>query len=317
MKIVVTGASGFIGRHLCLALTSSGHFVTTISRKTLSQSQTNNQINLIADLESEVNYEGFLQGCDVVIHLAGLAHQVHGTTYDSSYISSNEIATLNLAKASEQNGVKRFVFVSSIKVNGESTPIGSPFTTFSTPNPSDAYGRSKLAAERGLMQIANSTSLEVTIIRPPLVYGPGVRANFQDLISFVGKQIPLPLGRVRNKRSLIGVGNLVSLITKCIDHPGAINQTFLASDISDLSTPELIRQIAKSQNRRAYLLPVPMYLLRFGAKMLRKEHQMNRLCDSLQVDVSSTIEKLGWVPPFTTAEGINQTVNFWMTAKNE
>jgi len=308
MNIVVTGASGFIGGHLCSALANTNHFVTAVSRNPLTHAYRPRQTDVVADLESRVDYETLLQGCDVVVHLAGLAHQGFDSVDDSAYKSANETATLNLARAAARDGVKRFVFISSIKVNGESTPKGNPFTASSTPRPVDAYGSSKLAAEIGLMSIANATSIEVTIIRPTLVYGPGVRANFSELMSIVNKQIPMPFSRVRNKRSLVGVGNLVSLITKCLDHPGASNQTLLVSDNSDLSTPQLIREIAKAQERRAYLFPVPVIMLRLGAKILRKEHLLNRLCDSLQVDISSTIEKLGWTPPFTTADGILETV---------
>ncbi len=310
MNIVVTGASGFIGGHLCSALAQTSHFVTAVSRKPLTHASRPRQTEVRADLESQVDYEKLLHGCDVVVHLAGLAHQGFDPVEDSAYKSANETSTLNLARAAAQQGVKRFVFISSIKVNGESTPIGNPFTASSTPQPLDAYGRSKLAAELGLKSIASSSLIEVTIIRPTLVYGPGVRANFSELMSIVNKQIPLPFSRVRNKRSLVGVGNLVSLITKCLDHPGAANQTFLVSDNSDLSTPQLIREIAKAQGRHPYLFPVPMIVLRLGAKILRKEHLLNRLCDSLQVDISSTIENLGWTPPFTTQDGVLQTVSY-------
>ncbi len=308
MNIVVTGASGFIGGHLCSALAQTNHFVTAVSRKPFSHGARPRQTEVRADLESQVDYEKLLQGSDVVVHLAGLAHQGIASVDDSAYKSANETATLNLARAAARHGVKRFVFISSIKVNGESTPKGNPFTASSTPRPVDAYGSSKLAAEIGLMSIANKTSIGVTIIRPTLVYGPGVRANFSELMSIVNRQIPMPFSRVKNKRSLVGVGNLVSLITKCLDHPGAANQTFLVSDNSDLSTPQLIREIAKAQGHHPYLFPVPVIMLRLGAKILRKEHLLNRLCDSLQVDISSTIEKLGWTPPFTTANGILQTV---------
>jgi len=317
MNIVITGASGFIGGHLCLALAQTSHLVTAVSREPFTHGTRPRQTDVRADLESQVDYEILLQGCDVIVHLAGLAHQGLDSVNDSAYKSANETATLNLARAAVRLGVKRFVFISSIKVNGESTPMSNPFTASSVPEPLDAYGASKLAAELGLLSIANTSTFEVTIIRPTLVYGPGVRANFSELMSIVNRQIPLPLSQVRNMRSLLGVGNLVSLIAKCLDHPGASNQTFLVSDNSDLSTPDLIRQIAKAQGRRAYLFPVPMIALRLGAKILRKEHLLSRLCDSLQVDISSTMERLGWTPPFSTGEGIVQTVDYWMHGQNE
>ena len=308
MNIVVTGASGFIGGHLCSALAQTTHLVTAVSREPFNYDERPRQTDVCADLESQVDYEEILQGCDVIVHLAGLAHQGINSVNDSAYKSANETATLNLARAAVRLGIKRFVFISSIKVNGESTPKGKPFTATSVPKPVDSYGRSKLAAELGLISIANSSSIEVTIIRPTLVYGPGVRANFSELMSIVNRRIPLPLGRIKNKRSLLGVGNLVSLISKCLDHPRAGNQTFLVSDNSDLSTPQLIREIAKAQGHHPYLFPVPMIALRLGAKILRKEHLFSRLCDSLQVDISSTIEILGWTPPLTTADEVLRTV---------
>lgn len=294
MNIVVTGATGFIGSHLCNALSSTNHVVSAVSRPAY------------VDLGSS------LKNCDVIIHLAGRVHILNDPDGDSesAYTSANTTATLDLARAAVTHGVKRFIFLSSVKVNGESTSPNMPFTPESDPHPSDAYGRSKLAAENGLLQIAKSSALEVVIIRPPLVYGPGVRANFLELMKLVRRQIPLPLGSVKNKRSFVGIDNLVSLIATCLDHPAAANQVFLVSDNADLSTPDLIRLIAQAQGRRTRLFPFPQGLLHLGARILRREQAYLRLCGSLQVDISKTVNLLGWTPVATPQEILTRAVNY-------
>lgn len=294
MNIVVTGATGFIGSHLCAALTSTNHVVSTISHS------------------ASPDYGMTLGNCDVIIHLAGRVHVLNDPDGDSEsgYISANVTATLDLARAAVANGVKRFIFLSSIKVNGESTPLQAPFKPESASHPIDAYGRSKMAAENGLLEIANSSGLEVVIIRPPLVYGPGVRANFLELMKLVHRKIPLPLGSVRNRRSFVAVDNLVSLIVTCLDHHAAVNQVFLVSDNADLSTPDLIRLIAQAQGRSPRLFPFPRKLLHLGARILRREHLYLRLCDSLQVDISKTVNLLGWNPVTTAQEMLAKTVDY-------
>ncbi|MEO8162730.1 MAG: NAD-dependent epimerase/dehydratase family protein, partial [Ilumatobacteraceae bacterium] len=270
----------------------TNHVVSTISRST------------------NHDYGTTLRNCDVIIHLAGRVHVFNDPEGDSesAYISANTTATINLARVAVSYGVKRFIFLSSVKVNGESTPLNMSFAPESTPHPIDAYGRSKMAAENGLLEIANSSALEVVIIRPPLVYGPGVRANFLELMKLVYRQIPLPLGSVRNKRSFVGSDNLVSLIVACLDHPAAANQVFLVSDNEDLSTPDLIRLIAQAQNHRSRLFPFPQKLLLLGARILRREQAYLRLCGSLQVDISKTMHLLGWAPVATPLEMLAKTV---------
>lgn len=294
MNIVITGATGFIGTQLCNALSNTSHVVSTISRS------------------AHADYDTSLRNCDVIIHLAGRVHVLNDPDGDSesAYFSANTTATLELARAAVSHGVKRFIFLSSVKVNGESTELNAPFTPESTPRPTDAYGRSKMAAEIGLLEVAKTSALEVVIIRPPLVYGPGVRANFLELMKLVRRQIPLPLGSVKNKRSFVGIDNLVSLIVTCLVHPAASNQVFLVSDNADLSTPELIRLIAQAQGRHPRLFPFPHELLHLGARILRREQVYLRLCGSLQVDISKTVNLLGWKPVATPQEILIKTVEY-------
>ncbi|MHB1128766.1 MAG: NAD-dependent epimerase/dehydratase family protein [Ilumatobacteraceae bacterium] len=312
MNIVVTGATGFIGSHLCAAFSDTQHVVTMVSRSAQTEADQHSRIHVQVDLQQHVDYDTLLKDCEVVIHLAGRAHILHDPDRDpdSAFTSANTTATLNLARAAAARGVKRFIFLSSIKVNGESTTLDTPFTPESTPHPTDGYGQSKLDAELGLFHIAKSSALEVIVIRPPLVYGPGVRANFLGLMKLVHKQIPLPLGSVKNKRSLVGIDNLVSLIVTCLDHPAAPNHVFFVSDNADVSTPDLIRLIAFAQGRQPRLFPFPQALLHLGARLLHREHLYLRLCGSLQVDISTTMDLLGWKPVATPESMLAETVEY-------
>jgi UDP-glucose 4-epimerase len=221
----------------------------------------------------------------------------------------NVQGTLNLARQAAATGVRRFVFISSIKVNGETTDLGYPFTADDVPAPlDDPYGVSKMEAEQGLRQIAAETGMEVVIIRPPLVYGPGVKANFAALMRAVQRGWPLPLGMVHNQRSLVGLDNLVDFIVTCITHPQAANQTFLVSDGKDLSTTELVRGMAKAAGMPARLLPVPLWVLQAGASLLGKGDAVQRLCGNLQVDISKARSLLGWVPPVSVEEGLRRAM---------
>ncbi len=224
----------------------------------------------------------------------------------AEYRRVNVDGTLNLARQTAAAGVKRFVFISSIKVNGEATARGKAFQADGVPAPEDAYGQSKLEAEQGLVKLAAETGIEVVIIRPPLVYGPGVKGNFASMIKLVEKGLPLPLGAINNKRSLVGIDNLVDLVIRCIDHPAAANQVFLAGDGEDLSTTELLRAVGKAMGKPARLIPVPVGLLQFGATLLGKKAMAQRLLGSLQVDISKTCELLDWQPPYTVEEGLRR-----------
>jgi nucleoside-diphosphate-sugar epimerase len=220
----------------------------------------------------------------------------------------NVDGTLNLARQAAKAGVKRFIFSSSVKVNGEHTEMGTLFTELDNPNPNDAYGVSKLEAERGLLKIAQETGMEVVIIRPPLIYGPGVKANFASMLKVVKRGIPLPLGAINNKRSFIYVENLVSFILLCIHHLLAANHIFLVSDGQDLATTELLQACAKALGMKARLLPVPQKLIEFSAVLIGKQNVAQRLCGNLQVDISKARKLLGWEPPFTVERGLRRTV---------
>jgi nucleoside-diphosphate-sugar epimerase len=249
-----------------------------------------------------------LLGQDVVIHTAARAHVMEDEVADAlaEYRRVNVDGTLNLARQAAAAGVKRFIFISSIKVNGEQTPLGQPFTADDTPAPEDAYGISKWEAEQGLLQLASETDMEVVIIRPPLVYGPGVKGNFANMIKLVSKGLPLPLGAIHNQRSLVALDNLVDLIVTCIDHPAAANQVFLAGDGQDLSTTRLLRCVARALGKPSRLIPVPASFLKLAAALLGKKAVAQRLLGSLQLDISKARHLLGWTPPITVEEGFRR-----------
>ncbi len=235
--VLVTGANGFVGKPLCLALFEQGQALRAAVRSENVQVE-NCEIGDIADISGQTDWRNALQGVKVVIHLAARVHVMKDASIDplAEFRKINVEGTLNLAKQAAKAGVKRFIFISSIKVNGEHSDLDKPFTEADVANPQDAYGLSKYEAEQGLLLIAQQTGMEVVIIRPPLIYGPGVKANFKSMLHFVKRGIPLPFGNINNKRSFIYLGNLISLIMRCIDHPEAANQVFLVSDGDDLST---------------------------------------------------------------------------------
>jgi len=249
-----------------------------------------------------------LGGIDVLVHCAARVHVMHENTSDplSEFRRVNVAGTLALARQAATAGVRRFIFLSSVKVNGEETVLSHSYRADDVPSPQDPYGISKLEAEQGLMKVAADTGMEVVIIRPPLVYGSGVKGNFASMMKLVEKGLPLPLGAIHNKRSLIGIDNLVDLIIRCIDHPAAANQVFLAGDGEDLSTTELLRGVANAMGKPARLIPVPAVLLQLGATLLGKKAMAQRLLGSLQVDISKTCEVLDWKPPYTVEEGLRR-----------
>jgi nucleoside-diphosphate-sugar epimerase len=224
----------------------------------------------------------------------------------SEYRRVNVDGTLNLARQAAESGVHRFIFVSSVKVNGELSNERKPFSPSDAPAPEDAYGVSKWEAEQGLKAIAKETAMEVVIVRPPLVYGPGVKGNFASMVKLVRKGVPLPLGSIRNKRSLVAVDNLVDFIVTCIDHPAAANQVFMVSDGEDISTSELLCELGKAMGKPARLVPVPAGLLRLGATVLGKRAVAHRVLGSLQVDISDAKALLGWKPLVSLQEGLRR-----------
>lgn len=264
---------------------------------------------VVPGLDAATDWATALDGMTVVIHCAARAHVMREEAVDplAEYRSVNVAGTLRLAQQAAAAGVRRFVFISSVKVNGEATRPGRPYLADDAPAPEDAYGLSKAEAEAGLRALAQQTGMELVIIRPVLVYGPGVKGNFQTMLRWVARGRPLPLGAVtNNRRSLVALDNLVDLICTCVHHPGAANQTFLASDGEDLSTTDLLRRIGLAQGVSARLLPVPAAWLRLGARLLGKQVVAQRLLGSLQVDIAKTREQLGWKPPLTVDEGLRK-----------
>lgn len=307
MNILVTGATGFLGRHLCASLKTNPevHLTPVVRKAHMADFET---VAVISSIDSETVWEKVLDGQDVVIHTAARAHIMKDEVADplAEYRRVNVDGTLNLARQAAAACVKRFIFISSIKVNGEETPFGQLFTADDAIAPEDAYGISKWEAEQGLQQLAAETGMEVVIIRSPLVYGPGAKGNFASMVKLVKKGLPLPLGAIQNKRSLVAVDNLVDLIVTCIDHSAAANQVFLAGDGYDLSTTELLRGVANAMNRPSRLIPVPQSMLMFGARLLGKSDLAQRLLGSLQVDISKARNLLGWEPPITVQEGLRR-----------
>jgi UDP-glucose 4-epimerase len=289
---LVTGASGFVGSHLMDEMTRRGLPVRGVTRGTVPGLRT------IPSYAPDMDWSDCLQGVDTVIHLAARVHVMRETASDplSLFREANVSATINLARQAAAAGIRRFVFVSSIKVNGERTEPGKPFTADDPPNPQDAYGISKAEAEAALMALGRETGMEVTIIRPPLVYGPGVKGNFRSLMKWAESGMPSIFASVKNKRSFVHVANLCDLLITVLDHPKAANRVFLVSDGGDLSTHELFEQLARVAGRRGWNIPVPLPVLRTLGCISRRQNAVARLTESLQLDTCSTTQCLAWHP---------------------
>lgn len=306
MHVLLTGASGFVGTGVLGALRERGVAVRPVVRSASSAAHMEDTV-VVPRLDVATDWTAALHGVTAVIHCAARAHIMRDEALDplAEYRRVNVDGTLALARQAAAAGVRRFVFISSIKVNGESTQTERPYRADDAPSPEDAYGISKAEAEAGLQAIAQETGMELVIIRPVLVYGPGVKGNFQSMVRTVSRGIPLPLGGVTsNRRSLVALDNLVDVICTCVDHPRAAGQIFLVSDGEDLSTADLLRRIAMVQGVPARLLPVPPVLLLWIARLLGKEAVAQRLLGSLQVDITKTRELLNWQPPLTVNEGL-------------
>lgn len=305
--VLVTGATGFVGRAVLSSLAARGHRLRAAVR---SSSALDAQVETfqIDALDADTQWQQGLQGVDVIIHSAARVHVMNDTEADplSAFRRVNVEGTLNLARQAVAAGVRRFIFISSIKVNGEGTDTGRPYHADDVPAPADPYGVSKMEAEQGLRALAAQTGLEVVIIRPVLVYGPGVKANFLAMMRWLQKGVPLPFGAIDNRRSLVALDNLVDLVLTCMVHPAAANQTFLVSDGEDLSTTDLLRRMARALGAPARLLPVPAILLKLGATLLGKRALSQRLCGSLQVDIEKTRTLLGWAPPLGVDRALAQ-----------
>lgn len=310
--ILVTGAAGLVGFALLDTLRSKQFLTRGIVRRA---STNDSDIVVVKEINGSTDWRLALQGIDAIIHLAARVHVMIDSAADplAAFRSINVAGTLALAQQAADTGVKRFVFLSSIKVNGEQTPIGHPFTPNDAPNPVDPYGISKCEAEEGLRRISEQTGMEVVIIRPVLVYGPGVKGNFLSMMSWVQKGIPLPLGAIHNARSLVALDNLVDLIVTCLYHPAAANQTFLVSDGEDVSTTDLLKRTAAALGVKARLLPVPARVLMAGARLLGKRTAAQRLLGSLQVDINKARELLGWQPPVSVDESLRKTAQAFLS----
>jgi nucleoside-diphosphate-sugar epimerase len=311
-KMLVTGATGFVGQALVKRLAGecpAGGVLAGVRRLGGALPEGVRPVQM-GDLLSSTDWSTALKDVAAVVHCAARVHVMRDEVGDplGGYRQVNVLGTLNLARQAAAAGVKRFVFISSVKVNGESTSPVQVFNENDVPNPQDAYGQSKLEAEEGLLQISAETGIEVVIIRPPLVYGPGVKANFAALMRAVQKGYPLPLGAVHNQRSLVALDNLVDFIITCISHPLAANQTFVVSDGQDLSTTELLRGMAKAADVPSRLLPVPVWALQAAASVFGKGDVVQRLCGNLQVDMSKARNLLGWLPPISVEEGLRRAM---------
>jgi len=310
-NLLITGASGFVGSHLVDQLDYKRFKVIQTLRKGQGGSETaNSSYHIIGDINEKTDWSSALKKIDIVIHLAARAHMMNDTSQDplAEFRKVNTSGTVHLANQAVAAGVKRFIFLSTVKVNGESTD-NSPFHPDDPPNPNDPYAISKLEAENRLIKLGQESGMEIVIIRPPLVYGPGVKGNFARLLSFVKKELPLPLGNTGNKRSLVYVKNLCSFIETCITNKEAANQIFLVSDGNDISTTELLRQIAFAFGKESRLFPFPRFMIKWIAKLLGRSNEYQRLFGSLQLNIEKNKNLLGWTPPKSSQEGILETVN--------
>lgn len=308
-RVLVTGASGFIGSVLCRELAAGGYPVRGIVRclDAMTKAVAAVEYQPVGSLEHEVDWMPLLQDVDTVIHLASVAHYL-GPVNDEAierFFRINVGATQTLAEQAVAAGVRRFIYLSSIKVNGEMTN-GQPFSADDPPRPEGVYGESKLKAEQTLQGICHEKGMELVIIRPPLVYGPNVRGNLQRLMSVIDSGLPLPFGSIDNRRSMVGVRNLCDLIRTCIEHPRAAGQVFIAADGEDLSTAELVRRLARAAGRQARLVPFPPALLMLMGRLIGRGDEVRRLTQSLQVDVSKTLDMLQWNPPVGLDEGLRE-----------
>lgn len=317
MRILVTGANGFVGRALYEALVSSNHHVVACARKKRGPGPADLGYLHVPAINGATEWQSYLSGVEVVIHLAARVHVMQDAAENplSTFQEVNLHGTANLARQAAAAGVRRFIYVSSIKVNGEYT--GShPFTEANEPQPQDPYAVSKWQAEQALHEIGRETGMEIVTVRPPLVYGPGVKANFYSLMKLVSKRLPLPLGSIRNRRSMIYVENLADALMLCATHPAAAGQTYLVSDGEAVSTPQLVKEIAVAMRRPDRVFPFPLSVMRFCARMIGRSSAVDRLTQSLEVDSSKIRKELGWRPPYSMQQGLQVTADWFLQSDN-
>lgn len=321
MKVLVTGATGFVGQELCRELLGNGFKIRAGTRSGAALGQKLHrdvEVAEVGEIGPDTDWTRALEGINTVVHLAARVHVMYEhalNPFDAFRIVTVE-GTERLARAAVDAGVRRFIYVSSIKVNGESTSHNTAFTEADTPTPQDPYGMSKWEAEQTLNHIASNSTLEIVILRPPLVYGPGVGGNFIRLLNWVTRGIPLPLASVHNLRSLVYVGNLVDALVTCITHANAKGNTFLISDGYDISTAELIRSIAVVMGKQSRLFTMPEDVIRMLGQLTGKSAEVSRLIDSLVVNSSKIRIELGWQPPFSLSEGLHATVEWYARHRN-
>jgi nucleoside-diphosphate-sugar epimerase len=312
-RVLLTGATGFVGRTLCGALARSGYIVRAAVRNDGALPAGAADSTIVGDIGSDTDWQAALRGMDLVIHLAARAHMLHDSPAHSNlYFETNVRGTERLAAASAQAGIRRFVLLSSIKVNGEETTQHA-YAADDEPRPQDAYGSSKWHAEECVREVAERTGMEAVVVRPPLVYGPGVRANFLRLLRLIDMRWPLPLNAVDNSRSLVSIWNLCDLLVRVLEHPKASGGTWMVSDGEDLSTPELIRRIARAMDRRVWLAPVPVGVLAMLGALTGRRAEIARLCGSLAVNIDRTRRELDWRPPVNVDEAIVRTVTWYLS----
>jgi nucleoside-diphosphate-sugar epimerase len=311
LQVLVTGATGLVGEAVVFRLLLDKRYTPVAAVRATTRLSGLCRI-VPFDLELPTGMPE-LRGIDVIVHCAARVHVMSEKGADglAAFRKINVEGTVRLARRAAECGVKRFIFISSIKVNGEGTPRNKTFKATDLPAPVDAYGISKREAEDAIRQVCEETGMELVVIRPPLVYGPGVKANFLSMVRWLDRGIPLPLGAIDNRRSLVAIGNLTDLVLTCIDHPAAAGEIFLVSDGEDLSTTQLLRRTALALGKSARLLPVPAGLLQAAASMVGKSGIAERLCGNLQVDIQRTCELLGWRPPINTEKALRQTVEHY------
>lgn len=310
MRCLITGGGGFVGRTLSKYALAQGYDVLLPLRRPQGIDQIiGAKIIEIGSLSEETDWNDSLRGVEQIVHLAARVHVMNDKSLDpiAEFRRINVEGSVNLARQAAAAGVRRLIYLSSIKVNGEYTEVGCPFTADDAPAPKDPYAVSKYEAELMLRQISTETGMEVVIIRAPLVYGPGVKANFESMMRWLALGVPLPLsGMLQNRRSLVAIDNLVDLIMTCLTHPAAANQTLLVSDGEDLSTAELLRRMGTALGQSAHLFYMPPSMLRVAAQLVNKSDIYQRLCCSLQLDISATLQLLGWIPPISVDEGLKR-----------
>jgi len=315
-KVLVTGSNGYVGQPLCNELLRQGWWVRKGVRSKERMGLDGN-FTITGLIDGRTNWRDALKDVDAVIHLAARVHIMKERRTDplAAFMEVNSHGTANLIRQAAEAGVKRLIYLSTIKVNGESSH--RPFSEQDIPRPQDAYAISKHRAEQALLEIGRETGIETVIVRPPLVYGPGVKANFFRLLSWVDRGLPLPFSSLQNNRSLVSTDNLIDFLCCCLDRPEATGQTFLVSDGEDLSTPALLRSIANAMARPLRMFSCPPIVVRLIGSLLDRSAEVDRLCGSLQIDISKAREVLGWKPPFSVTQGIDRTVQWYLTNRNK